>query len=430
MSKVDSKDIINSVIKEVDSSYKNVLNLYERSQLDTNPLHYDFVSNYPALTALKQFDNNTDFIVSKNNNIGIYIHFPFCDFKCDYCYFVSIKKYDSSLIQKYIDALKKEILFYSKKLNNTTVSYIYFGGGTPTAIAKEYLEVIVNYIHKSFKISDDIEFTCEGSPNTLNEDIVLFLSNLGINRISFGVQSFDSIVLSKMKRCHSKEQINNVIDILHKYFPLNFNADFIFGHYSSRKDVLIKDLEKLENLQLPSVTFYQIWFNNTTVAQSLSSNIKFENLLYQRLCISVFMNRLNYINDKSDWYIKDKNAKFRFQDHKWGNNDFIAIGVSSYGYINGTLYKNTLSINDYLTMVDKNNSGISFSYNLNKQEIEKRRICLGLKMNKETEYIKNNDDIQPFIDMLIDNQLLKQTDNQIKLSYEGFLMSDLILKNI
>jgi oxygen-independent coproporphyrinogen-3 oxidase len=420
---------MNSIIEEIESKYDRILQLYQNSKLDTNPLHYDFVSNYPSLSALKQFNGNTDFIVSKNK-IGIYIHFPFCDYKCDYCYFISTITYDSVLIQKYVNALKKEILFYSEKLPDATVSYIYFGGGTPTAIDKKYLEDIVNYVFKMFKISEDIEFTCEGNPNTLNEDMVLFLSNLGINRISFGVQSFDNDVSSKMNRIQSREQLNEVINVLHKYFPLNFNVDFIFGHYSSNQNVLFNDLKAIEELKLPSVTFYQIWLNNITKAKQLSSNIKFEDLLYQRMCISIFLNKLNYINDKSDWYIKNNTAKFRFQNHKWENNDFIAIGVSSYGYINGTLYKNTLSIKNYLTIVDNTNSGISLSYYLNEREIEKRRICLGLKINTELTYEYEGIDFQPFIDMLVDNQLIIKTNNHIQLSYEGFLMSDLILRNI
>ncbi|GHT34046.1 hypothetical protein FACS189434_09540 [Bacteroidia bacterium] len=421
---------IDNVIKEVESSFDRVLELYKQSQIDTAPLHYDFVSNYPSLSALKEFDGRTHFIETKNNEIGIYIHFPFCDYKCDYCYFVSTISYNSSLIKNYIDALKSEIMFYAEKFSNVTLSYIYFGGGTPTAVDKELLEEVVNLIYKSFKISENIEFTCEGSPNTLTDDVISFLANLGISRISIGVQSFDESVLLQMKRVQSVKQVENVIESLHKYYPSNFNVDFIFGHYSSNRKNLFIDLEKIKQLELPSVTFYQIWLNNQTQAKKLSDSITFEDLLYQRMCISTYMKNLNYSNDKSDWYIKNNAAKFRFQDYKWGNNDFVAIGVSSYGYINGNLYRNILSIKDYITQVDEERNGIGSHYHLNEIEIEKRRICLGLKMNKGIIYDKNSIDFNGFIDMLIDNKLMTVSNNQINLSYEGFLMSDMILKNI
>ena len=434
MNNMSSQSIeIESVIKKVKENYLKVLELYQRTSLDTVPLHNRFVSNYPSFSAMKKFDGNVDFIGKIDKKIGIYIHFPFCEDICDYCYFVKVVN-EKKLIQQYIEALKKEIRFYAKHISKQSpvVEFIYFGGGTPTAIKKSFLKEIVKELKASFTISENVEFTCEGSPNTLDKGSILFLKKLGVNRISVGVQSFDATVLREMNRKRTSDKTNTVIENLQNNFK-NFNVDFIFGHYASDKDKLYEDLKKVAEYQIPSATFYQIWLNCETLAKAKSNDLSFENLLYQRMVISTFMKELGYINDKSDWYIKDDKFKFKFQDHKWKNGDFIAIGTNSYGYINGVFYRNFChnslkdhmkSIKDYIDLVENKEHGIDLYCKLNETEQKKRGICLGLKMNEYLKY--DNNVFQPVIDELREMELMIEDDNGIKLSEKGFYMANII----
>jgi coproporphyrinogen III oxidase-like Fe-S oxidoreductase len=173
--------------------------------------------------------------------------------------------------------------------------------------------------------------------------------------------------------------------------------------------------------------------NNETPAKSKSGYITFEDLLFQRMIISTYMNNLNYTNDISDLYIANNDANFKFQVHKWRNNDLIGIGTNSHGYINGVFYRNfcsagnnSLSISGYIDMVEKSNHGISLCYNLNDKEKDKRRICLGLKLNEYLEYHKTI--FIPFIEQLVDAKLIVRNGDCIKLSKEGFLTSDIIIR--
>ena len=426
---------IDSAIEEAEASYSGVLDLYKNTSLDTDPQNFGFVSSYPSFSSMKEFKGNTNFISNIADKTGIYIHFPFCERVCNYCSYIKTGADDAELIQKYIETLKKEIRFYAKQTRHSTVKYIYFGGGTPTAINIAFLKDIVDELYAQFTISNDVEFTCEGCPNTLDGKMISFLSELGVNRISVGIQSFDENVLLEMKREQTIPKINMVIENLHKFFPNHFNIDLIFGHYASDKSKLYNDLEKVRQYKIPSVSFYQIWLCHATPAKLKSNHITFEELLYQRMIIAAYMDKLNYTNRISDLYTANTDSNFYFQAHKWKNNDLIGIGTNSHGYINGVLYRNfcsigddSLSITGYMNMVEKNGHGISSLYNLNDTEKDKRRICLGLKLNENLEY--RNTVFQYEIEQLTNVRLIIKDGNYIKLSKTGFLMSDIIVKHL
>jgi oxygen-independent coproporphyrinogen-3 oxidase len=425
---------IERAIEEAEASYSEVLGLYKNSFLDTNPMNIEFITSFVSFSAIREYDGNARFISSISDKTGLYIHFPFCRRFCNYCFYVKTEANNTELIKLYIKALKKEIRFYAKQIQRSMIKYIYFGGGTPTAINKLFLKEVVDELNTQFTISDDVQFTVEGCPDSLDEKMISFLSELGVNRISVGIQSFDEEVLLEMKREHSISQLNKLIENLHKYFPSRFNIDLIFGHHASNKNKLCIDLEKVRLNAIPSVTFYQIWLCHATPAKLKSGHITFEDLLFQRMIINAYMKNLNYSNGVMDMYFANDDTYCKFQKHKWKNNDFISVGAGSNGYINGVLYRNygtmgdddLLSIKGYISMVEKYNHSIRFYCELNSSEKHKKSICLGLKLNEYLEY--TNTVFQQQIEHLSAAKLIDKKGNSIKLSKEGFYMADIIVK--
>ncbi len=127
----------------------------------------------------------------KNEQAGLYIHIPFCLSKCGYCSFYSIKSLN--LIPEFIDALKKEIKFYSKLFKSFDT--IYIGGGTPSLLSIQQLETILKTINKSYKIDPHAEITMEVNPGDVSLEYFQALRSLGINRLNIGIQSFDDNIL-------------------------------------------------------------------------------------------------------------------------------------------------------------------------------------------------------------------------------------------
>ncbi len=120
---------------------------------------------------------------------ALYIHIPFCDHKCIYCDFYSIITEDN--IQPFLNSIKKEIEFYSTNYSqNRIYTSIFFGGGTPSLMQPKYLEEIINSLKKFYTISHDAEITMETNPGTVNKSKLKEFFQIGINRISIGVQSF------------------------------------------------------------------------------------------------------------------------------------------------------------------------------------------------------------------------------------------------
>ena len=430
----NNDEYIEKAISEVEPVFRCVLDLYNRTPLDTNPQNFECISTYPPFSSMREYSSDVVFINSMPDVVGIYIHFPFCKRSCDYCYYIKTESDNIELIEKYIKAVKKEIQFYAEKIKYTTVKYIYFGGGTPTAIDKSFIIDVINEIYSLFSVAEDVEFTCEGCPVTLSDDMLSFLKSVGINRISIGIQSFDKDVLIAMNREQTIPYTSTLITNLHKHFDKRFNIDMIFGHHASNRNSLYKDLEMLRQYSIPSVSYYQIWLCHPTPAKLKSEHITFDELLYQRMIIDSYLKILKYKNDVTDLYINNDNASFKFLRHKWTNKDHIGIGVGSHGYINGVLYRNygaagenaAQSIIGYVDLINKNKHGVNMLYKLSEKEIERRRVFLGLKLNEYLEYPKT--DILPPIEDLLNVKLIEKENNCIKLSDEGFLMLNMVLK--
>ena len=162
--------------------------------------------------------------------VGCYIHIPFCQKKCYYCDFCAYMNVENR-IYTYIDNLIEEIRLYQEKLS-VSIDTIYIGGGIPSYIDPRYIKKIVDQIHK-FKIEEFKEFTIECNPNSISYDKLLLYKDLGINRISLGVQSFDNNVLENIGRNHSADDAIKDIKLIRKAGFDNLSFDMMLNLHIS-----------------------------------------------------------------------------------------------------------------------------------------------------------------------------------------------------
>ncbi|MDH3269056.1 MAG: coproporphyrinogen III oxidase family protein, partial [Ignavibacteria bacterium] len=172
-----------------------------------------------------------------------YIHIPFCDHKCIYCDFYSIITSDN--IQSFLKCLKKEISHSAEKFSkDRELISIFFGGGTPSLMAPEYISEILDSINTNFRVRNDAEITLETNPGTVSLEKLKTFRTVGINRISIGIQSFDNNDLKFLTRIHNSETaIRTVNDAAEAGFE-NISLDLIFNLPGQTKKKWKKNLEQ------------------------------------------------------------------------------------------------------------------------------------------------------------------------------------------
>lgn len=206
---------------------------------------------------------------------GIYIHVPFCKKACHYCNFhfsTQIQHLDS-----YVAALIKEIELQKEYLSEE-VTTVYFGGGTPSLLTAADLEKIYSTLHSSFKLASALEFTLEANPDDISLAKTKAWKNIGINRLSIGIQSFQNEALSWMNRAHTTEQSHLAIENAKLADIHNISTDLIYGTPLLADEALIKDIEILNGYGIPHISCYALTVEEKTALYSLIQKQKIENV--------------------------------------------------------------------------------------------------------------------------------------------------------
>ena len=198
---------------------------------------------------------------------GIYIHIPFCRQACSYCNF----HFSTSLALKkdLLQAINNEILLAKVFVKEERIKTIYFGGGTPSLLSAKELATILQTIKTKFTVNEDAEITLEANPDDINESILESWLNLGINRLSLGVQSFYEKELQWMNRAHNAAQsIQSINDIIEAGFT-NFSVDLIYGSPLLSNETLIKNAEIIFNKNIPHISCYALTVEPKTALNNM-----------------------------------------------------------------------------------------------------------------------------------------------------------------
>ncbi|OGI01599.1 MAG: hypothetical protein A2X42_08310 [Candidatus Margulisbacteria bacterium GWF2_38_17] len=283
---------------------------------------------------------------------SIYIHFPFCVKKCGYCSFYSLEN-QQDLMEEYSFALKREIKALSQQFSRNTIKTIYLGGGTPSLISAKLLERILLCLKENFRLSNP-EITIEVNPGTVDYSKIKHFFEVGINRVSIGVQSFLDSELSLLGRIHSRnEAIRTVTDCAAAGFS-NINIDLIFALPNQTKDQLSQSLCVVKDLPVDHISTYNLHLDPGTP-------------MYEALNHNCFTLPDEEIDAEFYEYIIDTLPKLGLQHYEisnfarpgkecrhnlayWDYYDFLGIGAGATSMIAGARYTNTEDINDYLSV--------------------------------------------------------------------------------
>ncbi len=337
-------------------------------------------------------------------NVYVYIHIPYCYKKCPYCSFVSYEKALSTK-QEYLNALIKEIECFFNGSCDFTIKTIYLGGGTPSLLKPSEIELIFNTLRR-YKVDTDCEITIEINPNDAKLSYLKQLKEIGINRVSLGVQSFLDKKLAFLQRIHNSNQSFLAVEHSLEVFK-NVSIDLIYG-FEEFEDFK-KDLDYATSFPVTHLSAYILSIEKGTPFYKQHIVLSEENIekQYMYLVKSLKLNNI-YQYEVSNFAKKGFESKHNLA--YWMGFNYVGFGLSSSSFIDGIRYKNTNSLNEYISKIYEGKSAVTKKEKLSSQKRIKEAFVLGMRMRKGVNIKQFNQLYNCDIERIYEKQLSKHYD--------------------
>lgn len=321
--------------------------------------------------------------IEKMERRGVYIHIPFCPYKCNYCDFLTFSNIDKQ-IPKYMEYLFKEIDLY--KGEEGIIDTIFIGGGTPSYIDAEYISDLMDRLRKAFNISEDCEISIEMNPNTITEEKIKTYIKAGINRFSLGVQTFDNEILKILGRSHSKEIVLNDIEIIKKSGGDNINIDMMLANPKQDMEILERDIDQVISLGIQHISYYSLILEERTYFYYLYEKGQLD-LFDDDLERKMFARVKDRLKDSSFSHYEVSNFALEGYESRhnlkyWSQQKFYGIGLGSSGFDGQARTKNYSKFKDYFACIDQGVKPFEEVNELSKEELEKEFIIMSMRQIK------------------------------------------------
>lgn len=267
--------------------------------------------------------------------LSLYVHFPWCIRKCPYCDFNSHKlpTQNPELLLQYTNKLLLDLEYEAKQAPIETLTSIYFGGGTPSLLSASAIKTILEHIKKYFLFANNIEITLEANPGTINLALLQELINIGVNRISLGIQSFDDKKLKALGRIHDSKQAQDAISIIKTTGFTNFNLDLMFGLPEQTIDEAICDLQTALNFTPPHLSWYQLTLEPNTLFARNPPQLPINEQLWDiQQHGQDLLKQHNLFQYEVSAYSKI-NYECKHNVNYWQYGDYLGIGAGAHGKI-------------------------------------------------------------------------------------------------
>ena len=359
------------------------------------------------------------------NELGIYIHIPFCKQKCYYCDFVSYSN-KCSEVKEYIESLKKEIEEFD--FSNYKVTSIYIGGGTPSYIDSIYIVEILSELKEKLKCNliefKDIEITIEVNPGTVDTKKLNDYKKLGINRLSIGLQSTKNDILKKIGRIHTYQEFLEIYKLARETGFKNINIDLMIGIPGQKIGDLKNTLQDIIKLEPEHISVYSLIIEENTPIEKMLENgeIKLPDEDLERNMYWYVKNTLE-LNGYKHYEISNFAKLGKESRHNlncWNQEEYIGFGVAAHSYLNGIRFSNTINVEEYIQHIENNRKeeNIQIEESQSLEDKKNEFMMLGFRKIQGV-------DIARFKEKFIDNPILLYRENLNKLVEEGLIEVDL-----
>jgi oxygen-independent coproporphyrinogen III oxidase len=363
---------------------------------------------------------------------GIYLHIPFCKQACNYCnfHFTTSLRYKTDLV----NAVVKEIDLQKHFLQEESIATIYFGGGTPSLLTPVECRLILEKIRQEFNIDDEAEITLEANPDDITKEKLVAWKDLGINRLSIGIQSFFDEDLIWMNRAHNARQAIDNLQLAVTEFN-NISIDLIYGSPLLSDDMWKKNVETAINLNIPHLSCYALTVEEKTplhkqILLNKTTNVDTDTQARQFLLLMQWLKQNGYDHYEVSNFAKP-GYRSRHNSSYWQGKKYLGLGPSAHSY-NGVIRKwNIANNNNYIETINngKLETGrevLTETEKLNEYIMISLRTMEGLDLEK-IKSVWGEDKLKTVNERLIrfkENDLVIKEANKIKLTEEGMLRAD------
>lgn len=392
-------------------------------------------TSYPPATFFDSKFSNSDHerhVIESNNenpsNISIYIHIPFCPQICHFCGCTTESGYTKPFLERYVDAVIKEINHVAKKIDKKRkVTQVHWGGGTPNAISYRYIEKITNKLYDEFKFASSYEMAIECNPAHLEFRHIELLKKFGFNRISLGIQDFRDDVLEAINRKPSKHKIEDIVSKIKSEGFTGTNIDLVYGLPLQTVSSFKKTVERAIELQTERlVTFSYAHVPSVLPRQKILEKIGFPNSndkasmyedSYKKFVssgyISIGMDHYSLPEDEFAIALKNKNLHRNFQGYctRETTGQVYAFGASAISQLSSAYSQNIKNAAQYIKAIETNNLAIFRGYSVTKEQKVIRDVINNLMCNYYVDFNDIADNNEISINKLYDI---------IDFSYENF----------
>jgi len=408
-----------------------------------------FVSNYPPYSFWSEHQTSEAIGVLNSpplpgNTLGLYLHIPFCRKRCKFCYFRVYTDKNSDQIEIYLNAMAKEVAIYSKltAVTGRPLKFVYFGGGTPSYISAKHLNRLVKQLKNSIAWDDAEEVTFECEPGTLTQAKLQVIREIGVTRLSLGIENFDDFILKENGRAHLSKEIFEVMPWINELEFEQLNIDLIAGMVGETWKTWKDNVKKTIEIDADSVTIYQMELPfNTVYTKELSSGNsgievadwqtkrEWNDYAFEKLASAGYEISSAYTMVK-----KNKKCHFVYRDSVWYGTDMLGAGVASFSHMSNVHFQNTASWSDYLESLHSGKLPLNRAYTTTHQERLTREMILQLKLGeinpsyfREKFHAEIIEEFEQQFEKLQSEGFLNYNKKSVKLTRKGLLRVDQLL---
>mgnify|MGYP004649219569 FL=1 len=374
-------------------------------------------------------------------NVGIYIHIPFCKSRCIYCGFYSTT--NKELKERYVDALIREIHMrkddfarLGTSLSPSSTSTVYFGGGTPSSLSVCDIERIVGALESTFNGTPS-EVTLEMNPDDVTKDYIKAVRQMGINRISMGIQTFDDSRLQFIRRRHNASQAEKAVMTIREEGIHNVSIDLMFGFPNQTRDEWVTDIDKAIALHPTHISAYSLMYEEGTPLFRMLQKGEI-NQIDDETSLAMYTELINRLT--ANGYEHYEISNFAMPGYRsvhnssyWHDTPYLGFGAAAHSYNKDTRSWNIPDLKKYIESIESGvlpseSEVIDADTHYNDLITTALRTREGLNLDdlpqKYREYALVN------ARKSISEHLLEATDSHIRLTREGLFVSDMVMSEL
>ena len=414
-----------------------------------------FVANYPPFSAWKpEYVSHAHAALSERPvaegdhiPLGLYLHIPFCRKRCHFCYFRVYTDKNAREVEQYLDLLAREWELYAAApaVAGRTFNFVYFGGGTPSFLSTKQLQGLVGRLNATGAWNNAEEITFECEPGTITEAKLAAIRELGVTRLSLGVENFDDRILEINGRAHRSPEVARSYEAARALNFPQINIDLIAGMLGESEANWRDCIERTLELEPDSVTIYQMElpYNTTISGDLLNGGGQFSEAVADWATKRRWVQEAFAALERAGYHIgsaytavrNPSKTKFVYRDRLWEGADLLGLGVASFGHINGVHVQNLDTWPKYQAAIENGEIPLGRAYRPTDEERLIREFVLQLKRgSNRPSYFEQKYGVDVLSrfggaikSLREDGYLAEASTDRIALTREGLMRVDVLL---